>query len=38
VSLERDDGVAAALPVTPTHNATQNNTIETRWPNECMNL
>ena len=38
MSLECDEGVAVALPDTRTHNATHNNAIGTRWPNECMNL
>ena len=38
MSLERDEGVAAALLATPLHNATQSNTIDKRWPNECMSL
>ena len=38
MSLERDEGVAAALLATPTHNATQSNTIDKRRPSECMNL
>ena len=38
MSLERDEGAAAAPLVTPPHNATQSNAIDKRWPSEYMNL
>ncbi len=38
MSLERDEGVAAALLATPMQHATQNKTIDKYWPNRRMGL
>ena len=38
MSLERDEGVAVALPATPMQHATQNKAIDTNRLSECIQL
>ena len=38
MSLERDEGVAAALPATPMQHVRQNKTIDTSRLSECIKL
>ena len=38
MSLERDEGVAAALSATPMQHATQNKAIDTNRLSECIQL